>query len=220
MKQPKYLLLGVTALAIVTLSFTPIVRAEDGTTTKIDDSSTTATNTETENETGSSSGRHTEQVAERRAELQKKVQALRQEAKTHLNDARKKVCETRQDNINKIIQKRSEQGTKQLGVFTKISDRVQEFVKNKNLTVENYDGLVSAINDKEAAAQAAIDANSGVTFSCDTTSADKPAQVPRTTIEAVRTALKDYRTAIKNLIVNVKASAEKTEATTSGEVTQ
>jgi hypothetical protein len=50
--------------------------------------------------------------------------------------------------------------------------------------------------------------------------------VPRTTIDAVRDALKDYRTAIKDLIVNVKSSANKVEptaaapATTSGEVSQ
>lgn len=239
MKLAKYLLAGAPALLAVTLAFTPLVRAESGrdsggtTTTKTEDSPTSGTTTTSHTETNvgttnetevhsteSTSGRRTEEVARHRAELEEKVQEAKEENKTRLDDARKKVCENHQDKINNIIQKRSEQATKQLAVFNKISDRVQEFVKTKNLTVENYDTLVTAINDKEAAAQAAIEANSAVKFECATANGEKPTSVPRTTIEAVRTALHDYRTAIKNLIVNVKSAAEKKESTESSSSTE
>lgn len=196
-------------LTIVTLSFATVVHAEN----------TTSTTTE------STDSSRSEQVQTRRAELQQKLQELKAQNKTRLNDARKKVCETRQDKINGIIQKRSEQGTKHLDVFKKIADRVQEFVKTKDLTIENYDDLVAAINDKETAVQAAIDSNSAVTFECATAVGDHPGEVPRASIDAVRDALKDYRTVIKDLIVNVKASAASTTSadaasTTNGEVDQ
>ena len=244
MKKTKYLLAGLPALLAVTVAFTPLVRAESGdstdsaTSTKTEvnkmESRTRVAEVETENETDSTttessddstSRTRAQEVAKHRAELRQKLQEMKAENKTRLDDARKKVCENRQEQINSIIKKRSEQATKQFEVFTKISDRVQEFVKTKNLTVENYDSLVAAINEKAAAAQAAIETNSGTTFDCATTSGDKPAQLPRTTIDAVRTALQEYRTAIKNLIVNVKASADKAESTTtapstSGEVSQ
>jgi hypothetical protein len=226
MKQVNYLLIGAPALLAVTLAFTPLVHAESGrgssgsTTVRVEDDSTTKvaeTETATENETevhttDSTSAQRSEEVAKRRAELQAKLQAMKEEVKTRLAAKRLEACEKHSDKINGIIQKRSEQATKQLAVFTKISDRVQTFVTDKNLTVENYDTLVAAINDKEASAQAAIEANTATKFDCNTASADKPLQVPRTSVEAVRTALHDYRTAIKNLIVNVKASAEKEEA--------
>lgn len=247
MKITKYLLAGAPALLAVTMVFTPLVRAESGsdststTTTRHEGDSTSTTTrvaeaeptTDTENQaetesTDSSTGPRAEEVKKRRAELELKIEAIKAENKVRLTDARLKACENHQTQINNIIQKRSQQATNQLAVFTKISDQVQAFVKSKNLTVANYDTLVSAINDKQAAAQAAIDANSAVKFDCSTASADKPGILPRTTIDAVRTALQDYRTAIKNLIVQVKASAEKASSTTtttpststSGEVSQ
>lgn len=234
MKLAKYLLVGAPALLAVTFTFTPLVHAESGrgsggtTTVKVEDDSTkvaeTETETETENETEvhstESSDTRREEVTKRRTELQAKLQAMKEENKTRLAAKRLEACEKHSDKINNIIQKRSKQATKQLGVFTKISDRVQQFVADKKLTVENYDALVTEIDAKRDAAQAAIETNTATKFDCSTTSADKPLQVPRTSVETVRTALHDYRTAIKNLIVNVKSSAEKQEATESTDSTE
>jgi hypothetical protein len=208
MKKTIYLLIGVPVFA-VTLAFSPLASAEEMT---------------------SSSGdtkrmEMRANVAKQRTELEQKLQAMKDERKTRLDETRKKVCETKSDKINQILQKRSTQATKQLEVFNKISDRVQAFITDKNLTVKNKDALLTAITEKQAAVQAAIDANAATTFNCDNTSADKPLQIPRTTMAAVRDALKEYRTAIKDLIVNVRSSATKTEAanapvSTSGEVSQ
>lgn len=233
MNKTVYLLIGVPVLA-ATLALSPLVRAESGPgsgstrTTRVESKDTTETETENETEHSTSTSNSAQREAEvekRRSELELKVKEVKAENKVRLDDTRKKVCETRTEKINLIIQKRSEQATKQLEVFKKISDRVQTFVTTKNLTVENYDTLVATIGEKEAAAQAAIDVNKQTTFECASASSDSPSQVPRTTIEAVRNALQEYRTSIKNLIVNVKASAEKAEAvatpsTTSGEVSQ
>ena len=231
MNKTVYLLIGVPVLA-ATLALSPLVRAESGPgsgptkMTRVESKDTTETETETEHSTSTSnSTRHEAEVEKRRSELELKVKEVKAENKVRLDDTRKKVCETRTEKINSIVQKRSEQATKHLEVFKKISDRVQSFVTTKNLTVENYDALVATIAEKEAAAQAAIDVNKATTFECASASSDNPSHLPRTTIEAVRNALKEYRTSIKNLIVNVKASAEKAEAvatptTTSGEVSQ
>jgi hypothetical protein len=227
MKKAIYLLIGIPALAAI-LAFSPLVQAESGS-GRVSTSTTKTPETETENEaehtTTSTETHRSAEVEKQRAELELKVSEVKAANKARLTDARKKVCETRSGKINSIIQKRSEQANKQLAVFKKISERVQTFVTTKNLTVENYDTLVAAINTKEAAAQAAIDVNTATTFDCTTASSDNPSHVPKTTVEAVRNTLKEYRTAIKNLIVNVKASAQKAEEvkapnTTSGEVSQ
>ncbi|MBC7764337.1 hypothetical protein H7Y29_01350 [Microbacteriaceae bacterium] len=227
MNKTVYLIIGLPVLA-VTLALSPVVRAESGSGTRstmMTRESEDQTETDSEQTTTSTSTRRTAEVEKRRSELEMKIKEVKAENKVRLDDTRKKVCENRTEKINSIIQKRSEQATNQLAVFKKISNRVQSFATTKNLTVENYDTLVATIAEKEAAAQAAIDVNKATTFECASASSDNPSLLPRTTIEAVRNALKEYRTSIKNLIVNVKASAEKAEAvatptTTSGEVSQ
>lgn len=163
----------------------------------------------------SEQSRHEERgrVAEKRAEIEKEIQSMKKDRSALLDEKRQKACERVVSKVNAIRVKRSEQGTKHLEVFNKISERVQAFVTEKELTVENYDTLVANIDEKKAAVEAAIAVNTETAFACDTASTESPLRLPRTTIEAVRDSLKEYRTAIKDLIVNVRSSAEKTEST-------
>ena len=220
MSRKLYLTASITLLFVAIVGFAPYASAERGSSnTSTDSSGRSTTKTETENETevehgtetevhrsGETEAEHENRVAEKRAELQLKLTQQKESRKSSLDDNRKSKCEKREAKINSIIQKRSEQGTKHLAKFNSISERVQQFVSDKNLTIADYDALVQAINDKKAAAEAAIAANTENTFSCATTDGSEPAKLSRTTIDAVRDALKEYRTAIKDLIVKVKAS--------------
>lgn len=143
-------------------------------------------------------------VAERRAQLTERLNQLKTERQARLSERKLQACQAKTEKINAIIQQRGKQAEKHLETFKSIATRVQEFVQTKQRTVENYDTLVAAIEEKEAAAQAAIEVNNATVFDCTTADASSPAKVPRTTITEVRDTLKEYRTAIKNLIVQVK----------------
>lgn len=147
-------------------------------------------------------------TTERRTEITKRIDQLKAEPRTELNEKQRQTCENRAEKINQLIKKRSEEAQKHLEKFKSVATRVEEFVTTKHRTVANYDSLVATINEKEAAAQAAIDANSAATFQCATVDAKDPGKLPRAHFDAVRDALKEYRTAIKNLIVQVKSAGD------------
>lgn len=139
-------------------------------------------------------------------------------AQTRLADAKLKACENRQKAIKNIMARVADRGTKQLDVFTKISERIQAFYTNKGKTLSNYDALVAEVNTKKAAAEAAVQTvkDSSTTFACD---GDNPKGIMdsfKESLKAEITALKDYRTAVKNLIVGVKSVQGTTSSSDNG----
>jgi len=136
----------------------------------------------------------------------------RAEIKTKLLDARLKACQQREKAIGNIMLRMSNRGTKQLAVFTKISDRVQAFYTEKGLTLDNYDVLVAEVNAKKIEAEAFVATvkESAPTFKCDGTDPRGAANSFKENLKAQNTSLKSYRTAIKNLIVAIRSMYEKT----------
>jgi hypothetical protein len=145
-----------------------------------------------------------EKVEARKAEIKQRVEAKRAEVKQKLADKRLEVCERRQEKINSIFDRATEQNKKQLAVFQTIEERVKTFYTNKNLSTEGYDAAVANADEKEAAAVAAIEASTEVSFDCASTDAVKPGSAIKEAMSARHAALKDYRTAIKDLILVVK----------------
>ncbi len=137
----------------------------------------------------------------------------REAAKTRLADTKLKVCENRQKAITNIMARMADRGTKQLGVFTKISERTQAFYASKGRVLSNYDALVADVNIKQAAAEVAVEIvnNASVEFSCDSENPKAIVASFKESIKAMNAALKEYKTAVKNLIVGVK-SAQGTES--------
>jgi len=109
----------------------------------------------------------------------------------------------------------SDRGTKQLAVFTKISDRVQAFYLKKGKILDNYDVLVAEVNTTKATAESAVaDVKStSVTFTCDGADPKGAIDAFKTKVQAQRAALKAYKTAVKNLIVGVKSVQGTTSST-------
>ena len=209
MSLKKQIAIGLPAFALLTLAFAPFVHAQTD-----NQSSDRRTNTDRTSQVESMSTEdRSARIAEKRSEIRAKLEEMKKNRAEKLDARRLQVCETREEKINSIIQKRSEQATKHLAVFQRIAGRVQEFVSDKNLTIEGYDELVSNIEAKEADAEAAIEANSDNTFDCNTVDGAAPAKLPRESFSAVNSALKEYRTAIKDLIVKIKAGQDKTQDT-------
>lgn len=145
-----------------------------------------------------------QQVEARKAEVKQRIEAKRAEVQQKLADKRLQACEKRQAKVNQIFAKATERNKKQLAVFQKIEERVREFYVSKNLSAEGYDAAVANADAKEAAAVAAIEASTEVTFDCSATDAAKPGSVIKEAMQARHAALKDYRTAVKDLILVVK----------------
>lgn len=201
---------GLSAITLLVVAAAPLALAERG-------QAVSETTAETENEQAADSKTRLERIEAKRLEIQSRLDTMKQDRRAALDAKRLEACEKKSNKINSIIQKRSSQASKHLAVFTKISDRVQEFVADKSLTIENYDALVANIEDKEQAATAAIEANTNTVFDCDSVDASSPGKVVKASVNGVRDALKEYRTAIKDLIVKVKSNSAVKEDSSSDE---
>ena len=167
-------------------------------------------------------------VEERKAEIKQRLETAKTERSTKLAERRLEVCEKRQTRINTVFDNATERNKKQLAVFQAIEEKVKAFYVDKNLTSEGYDAAAAAADEKEAAAVAAIEASTEVSFDCTSTDAAKPGSVIKQAMSVRHAALKEYRTAIKDLILAVKqhngqnrgddASGTETEAETETEV--
>ncbi len=149
-------------------------------------------------------GAQKQTVDERKAEIKQRIEVQKAERSTKLADKRLAACEKRQAKVNSIFTKATERNKKQLAVFQKIEERVREFYATKNLTADGYDAAVATADEKEAAAVAAIEASTEVTFDCASTDAAKPGAAIKEAMQARHAALKEYRTAVKELILVVK----------------
>ena len=154
-----------------------------------------------------------EKLEAKRLEVKEKIEAKKAEAKEKLTDKRLDACKKREARINTIVDKTASQAEKHLGVFEKIEERVKTFYVDKQLSVENYDTLTAAVDEKHTAAVAAIDELKANDFSCDTTDASNPAGLMKELAQSKNDALKEYRTALKDLIVAIKGASTSTDTT-------
>ena len=163
-----------------------------------------------------------------RAQEAQTVQQSAQEAQTQsperreaglarLEDAKLKACQNREKAIQNIMTRHSARGTKQLEVFTKISDRTQAFYTEKGKTLSNYNALVVDAAAKKSAAEAAVETvkNGSTQFKCDGENPKAVVSSFRENLKSMNSALKEYKTAVKNLIVGVK-SVQSTTTNESG----
>lgn len=155
-----------------------------------------------------------EPANERGSEMRTQGQGRREMGQARLEAGKLKACERRQKTIQNIMARMSDRGTKQFDVFTKISDRTQEFYAEKGKVLENYDALISELNAKKFAVEAVLSETQAESndFACDGENPKGVASAFKDKLHAQNAALKEYRTAIKNLIVGVK-SVQSTAAT-------
>jgi hypothetical protein len=160
------------------------------------------------------SQRQRDTVDERKAMIQEKLTAKKEARTEKLQAKRLQVCEKRQDKINDILARGTQKNTKQLAVFQQIESNVSEFYAKKELSSSEYDGALAYVNEKEAAAVAAVEVSSEIRFDCATVDGEKPGAVVKQAMVSRHDALKEYRSAIKNLIAVVKKSLGAKDAVT------
>ncbi|HET9722048.1 MAG TPA: hypothetical protein VFP32_03405 [Candidatus Saccharimonadales bacterium] len=134
------------------------------------------------------------------------------QSSTKLTDAKLRACQNRQTAVNNIMSRIADRGQKQLNLFTTIAGRVETFYTTKQLSLGNYNALVSDVNSQKAAATTAVNTiqSDKVSFKCDGTDPHGAAQTFKNDLKSEISALQAYRTSVKNLIVGVKSVADTT----------
>lgn len=145
-----------------------------------------------------------QQVEERKAEFEQRLETAKIKRDEKLTERRLEICEKRQEKVNSVFTKATEQNKKQLAVMQAIEEKVKGFYIAKNLTAEGYDAAVAKADAAEATAVAAVETSESVTFDCTTTDGAKPGSVIKEAMAARHAALNEYRTAVKDLILVVK----------------
>lgn len=153
-------------------------------------------------------------VTDRKTALQEKIATMKQERTAKLETKRLEVCEKRQQKINTIVARGTEQNKKQLAVFQKIEEKVKQFYTAKELSSDGYAAALADADTKEASAVAAIETAAETTFDCATTDAANPGSAIKEAMTSRHAALKEYRASIKNLILVVKKANGEQKATT------
>lgn len=176
-----------------------------------------AQNTTGQSAQGQAQDRH-EASRQQSTDRQAKNQQNHDATQGRLQDAKLKACQNREKAIKNIMSRIADRGEKQLELFTTIADRTKTFYADKNLTLSNYDALVTEVDTKKSVAQETVRTikNSSTTFTCNGDSPKGAADSFKESLTAKIKALQEYRTAVKNLIIGVK-SAQDTTNTKSGD---
>lgn len=125
-----------------------------------------------------------------------------------LDEAKRKVCESRKETIATIMQKSAQKGERNLALFKNIYDRVIAFYDAKNLNITNYSAIVASATAKYDAANAAIKkVNDAAQLDCGGDSPVGRADEYKAYAAAIPNTLRDYRAAVHMVLVAVKNAA-------------
>lgn len=235
MKQVMQRLLVILASAVLIGSFSAApVYANDGdddaqaSTTSVTPKPAEDTSTDDVNSGNSGRGRSGRGRVAEQSDIEDRVEAAKAKAKANVDaikaraseksaEVRQQACEARESNIARRMENAVSHVEKHKSVFDKILDRAMAFKEEKALTVADYDALVAVAQNAGAQADAAASALSSLQVDIDCSDPDGVAAALssfKQATEEARSALKSYRTAIKDLVKNIKASAEVADDTT------
>jgi chromosome segregation ATPase len=119
--------------------------------------------------------------------------------------ARKKICESRIAQIQRLISNLQKIGEGNMTVLDSLSTRVQEFYREKQLRIGNYSTLTTAIRTAhDKAMEKLVIVRSSPPADCSSDNPRAAIDTYRTNYTAFRQAMQDYRSSIKNLLLSVK----------------
>lgn len=125
-----------------------------------------------------------------------------------LDEAKRKVCETRKATVADIMQKSAEKGERNLVLFKGIYDRVIAFYEAKKLNITNYNAIVaSAASKYDAAASAIKTVKEAAMLDCGGEDPVGRADQYMGYVAAIPNTLRDYRATVHMVLVAVKNAA-------------
>lgn len=210
--RDKKALILVAALACAWLLAPSFVSAQDDTRVRVETEETTTTiKDEVENDTTEDTSTKTDdRRTETRSSQKDAIKAAREEhkelAREKLDAVKQKVCETREAQVNKIMDGVVSRSQGHVDRITEIATRTKAFYDKQGNTVDTYFALVASVETARQAAQAAVDAlSTNADFTC-------ASDGPKSDIQGFRNqrltkiaAIGTYRNEVKKLIVAVKS---------------
>lgn len=143
-------------------------------------------------------------------EYKQKLEDLKQQAKAQQEQKKADICAkvrtrltTKHDHIKNLIAEIANRIDQRV-------DRVKAFVSKNNLTVANYDSLLSDITaKKQAVVSARADVVSAISsFDCNSNERKSQEANVKTKVEAYKTAIQAYKKSVRNLLTAVKTATE------------
>lgn len=132
------------------------------------------------------------------------------EANDKAKDAFEKACSANSESFQNRVKGIHTRATQHITVLNNIDDRVEAYVKDHNLTVANYDTLLTAVKTQRQLVATLETAAEQATFTCGTDKSTAQASLAafKDAYQQELNAIAAYKTALKNLIAAVKAAAQ------------
>lgn len=146
---------------------------------------------------------------ETRTTAEQRKQEVMQQVEERRAEIKQDVCERRQQALTNVMPRLAQGATSVKQSMDTMYDRVVGFYESGQLTVDNYETLVGAIETAKANAETALATVEGQTFTLDCTDPNVGQQLDgyRLSIQEARTVLKEYKKALVDLISALKAAA-------------
>lgn len=146
---------------------------------------------------------------------------IKQQVTQRKETIKQENCERRKAKLTSAMPKMANGANTVKSVIDKHYERVQGFYADGQLTVDNYDELVAAIELAKTEAEAALQTVNDYKFEIDCSANNTGEQLDayRTAIKDAKTALKAYRKALVDLISSLRAEAASNRNNSEGENT-
>lgn len=150
-----------------------------------------------------------DEMRDQQREIRDHIREGRQDQSANrLSENRLQKCQEHSDKINQLMQQASERSTQKLATLDQVAKRVQEFYRNRDYNVAQYDDLVASVNQKREDAVTALSQMNvdGEQFRCNGDNPDATLAAYRDAHKAKSAAIKEYKTAVRELILAIKSS--------------
>lgn len=173
---------------------------------------------------GTTDGEPTESQTERAERYKKDLQATlqskkderkanaetrRADPKERLDNEKKKICEHHQSKINRIVSNMNDHRQYIFDRITNMSDAVQRFYTEKNLSIDNYNETLAKVAAAKSAAEEAMSAqHAATTLNCNGNQPRADMSEFKEKRSSSIDAMTLYRAAVKELVSAVKQAAK------------
>lgn len=152
-----------------------------------------------------------QEIEAKRLEIEQKNAAKRSAITEKLSGKRAEQCEAKQDQINRMLDERSEAARRHYETFNTIQERLSTYAESEKLDIEYDSALSIIIMEAEDKAKVAVETLEKNDFACATADANAPGAIIKEQVADTKTALNEYRSALKNYADAIKTAADAAE---------